>query len=296
VNAAAQRLLRGHPLVEGEALPEPWPEFSLRQVAARLFEPEAAVAQARVEPGPERTYALAGVPAGGSLGLAVMVVSDVSERDRRERAEREFVANAAHELRTPIAAIAGAVEALEAGAKDEAADRERFLAVVSRQSARLGRLVRALLVLARAQSRDETLRLEPLPLRPLLLEVADSLDPGSRVALSVDCPPDLEVLAQRDLAEQIVVNLAANAVKHTETGTVALAARRLGESVVLEVRDSGRGIAAVDQERIFDRFYSGDGAERGAWGWGWRSCARRRGRLGPRSRSSPVWAWERRCG
>jgi signal transduction histidine kinase len=267
-NVAAQRLVRGHRLVEGEALPEPWPEFSLRQVAARLFEPGSAVAQARVEPGPERTYALAGIPAGGSVRLAVIVVSDVSERERRERAEREFVANAAHELRTPIAAIAGAVEALEAGAKDDVVDRERFLAVVSRQSVRLGRLVRALLVLARAQSREETLRLERLRLRPLLLEVADSLDPGSDVALSVDCPPEVEVLAQRDLAEQIVVNLAANAVKHTEAGSIVLTARQLGESVVLEVHDSGRGIAAVDQERIFDRFYSGGGAERDGVGLG----------------------------
>jgi signal transduction histidine kinase len=102
----------------------------------------------------------------------------------------------------------------------------------------------------------------------LLLEVADSLDAGSAVALSVDCPPGLEVLAQRDLAEQIVVNLAANAVKHTEAGTIVLNARRLRESVVLEVRDSGRGIAAVDQERIFDRFYSGGGAERDGVGLG----------------------------
>jgi signal transduction histidine kinase len=267
-NAAAKRLVRGHRLVEGEALPEPWPDFSLRKVAARLFEPDSTVAQARVEPGPGRTYALAGIPSGGSLRLAVIVVSDVSERDRRERAEREFVGNAAHELRTPIAAIAAAVEALEAGAKHDAADRDRFLAVVSRQSARLGRLVRVLLVLARAQSREETLRLERLPVRPLLLEVADALDAGSDVAVSVDCAPDLEVLAQRDLAEQIVVNLAANAVKHTEVGTIVLSARRLGDSVVLEVRDSGRGIAAVDQERIFDRFYSSDGAERDGFGLG----------------------------
>ena len=57
----------------------------------------------------------------------MIVLADVTERERRERAEREFVANAAHELRTPIAAIDGALEALELGAKEQPADRDRFL-------------------------------------------------------------------------------------------------------------------------------------------------------------------------
>jgi signal transduction histidine kinase len=267
-NAVAQRLLAGHALVEGAPVPEPWRDVSLRRLAARLFEPGAAVVQARVSPEPERTYAIAGIPPGATTKMAVVVLADVSERERRERAEREFVANAAHELRTPIAAIAGAVEALEAGAKHEPADRDRFLALVTRQSARLGRLVRALLVLARAQSREELLRREAVPMRPLLLDVAAALDPAPRVVVSVDCDPAVEVLAQPDLVEQIVANLAANAVKHTTAGEIVLAAAQHGDDAVLEVRDSGRGIPPSEQDRIFDRFYSSDGDEREGIGLG----------------------------
>jgi signal transduction histidine kinase len=78
----------------------------------------------------------------------------LAERERFEQAEREFVTNAAHELRTPLTTIVGAVEQLQAGSKDVPEERERFLTHLERESARLARLVRALLVLARAQTRQ----------------------------------------------------------------------------------------------------------------------------------------------
>ena len=190
-NAAARELLSGHVIAEGEPLPEPWPQLALRDLARRLFLEGAAVGQARVAPDEGRTFAIAGIPAGRGSQLAVLVVADISERERRERAEREFVANAAHELRTPIAAIGTALEALELGALDVPEDRDHFLAVVRRQSDRLGRLVRALLALARAQTRQEALRLEAVQLRPLLDEVAATLDSEPGVELAIDCGPDV---------------------------------------------------------------------------------------------------------
>jgi two-component system phosphate regulon sensor histidine kinase PhoR len=193
----------------------------------------------------------------------VLVLTDVSERERRERAEREFVANAAHELRTPLTAITSAVEALQTGAKEQPEERDRFLGVIDRQVGRLGRLARALLLLARAQTRQEALRLEPVELRPILAEVAAALELPDGVSVEVDCPFGLSALAQRDLAEQIVSNLAANAAKHVEGGRIVLAARAAADGQVqLEVTDSGPGIAGGERERVFDRFYSGD-RERG---------------------------------
>ena len=113
--------------------------------------------QARVT-ADERTYALIGVPAPARGADAILVLTDISERERRERAEREFVANAAHELGTPLTAIATSLEVLRAGAKDDPAERDRFLELIERQTSRLGRLRRALLTLARAQTRQETIR------------------------------------------------------------------------------------------------------------------------------------------
>ena len=261
-NPAADRLLGS--LEHGEPLPEPWAEPSLRRLANGLFRPRARIAQARVSPDEERSYALVGIPAGPGSELAVLVVSDISERERRERAEREFVANAAHELRTPIAVIASAVDVLEQGAKADPEDRDRFLTMIRHQTARLGRLVRVLLVLARAQTRQQALHLEPVELRPLLAEIAAELDPPNGVSVEITCPDGTAVLAEPDLVAQVLANLAWNAVKHTERGRILLAAQpAVNGSVVIEVTDTGAGIPPAEQERIFDRFYTGDDSRSG---------------------------------
>ena len=267
-NSAAQRLL-GARLSEGDPLPDPWQSLSLQRFASGLFEADAVVAEARVSPQADRTYALVGIPAGRNSETALLVLTDVSARERRERAEREFVTNAAHELRTPLAAIIGAVEMLEAGAKDEPEARDRFLGHIGRESARLGRLARALLMLASAQTRQEPPRLTPVSLRPLLEEIADGLLPGAGVALVVECPDDLTVLTERVLAGQVVANLAANAAKHTDHGRITLAAFPLDErSVAIEVRDTGRGMRPEEQERVFDRFYRGGSRDADGFGLG----------------------------
>ena len=268
-NGAARRLLGVEQLAEGDALPEPWPDFSLRRLSETLFGPDAAVVQLRISPSEEVTFELAGIPAGTEASAAVLVIADVTERERRERAQREFVTNAAHELRTPLAVIAGAVEVLQSGAKEVPEERDRFLAHVERQCARLTRLVRALLVLARAQTRAERPRLEAVELKPLLEDVSVSLRLPEGVSIRVACPPGVAVLAQRDLMEQVVANLAVNAVRYTEQGDVMIAVRTLpGASVAIEVSDRGPGIAPDQQERVWERFYRGDDRDGEGFGLG----------------------------
>jgi signal transduction histidine kinase len=200
----------------------------------------------QVAPALDHTYAITGVPAAGS-GTAVIVVMDVTEQQRRERAEREFVANAAHELRTPVTAIASAVEVLQLGAKDEPAERDRFLALIERQTARLGRLGRALLTLARAQSRAEPLQLEPVDVGRL-----------PRTALAVE--DGVRALAHDDLLRQAIENLVANARKYASSEGLAVSARSAEPgTVVVEVRDRGPGLTPANVERAVERFFrSGD--------------------------------------
>lgn len=182
---------------------------------------------------------------------------DVTAQEHRERAERDFVTNAAHELQTPIAAITSGVQVLQAGAKENEADRDRFLAHIEAACARLDRLTRALLVLARAQAGQEDPRAELVEIEPLLRSVAAALPPGAKV--DVSCSPGLAVVANRALLEQSLVNLGMNAVKYT-TGGVRLAAERDSGRVLLEVRDEGTGIDADERHRVFERFYRGAGA------------------------------------
>jgi signal transduction histidine kinase len=255
-NPAARAMLTGRALVAGDPLPDLWPDFPLRAFAERLFDLADRPVQARVS-ADERTFALVGVPARGHD--AILVLSDISERERRERAEREFVANAAHELGTPLTAIATSLEVLRSGAKDDPVERDRFLEVIERQTSRLSRLRRALLTLARAQTRQETLQLEPMLAAPLLDSVANELrSSGREVEVVVDAPDDLAVLAHPELVEQVVLNLAENALRHGSATRVELAARPLDEHMAaIEVRDDGTGIPAAGRDRLFDRFYRG---------------------------------------
>ena len=192
-------------------------------------------------------------PEGGSA--AIVTVQDVTARARRERAERDFVTNAAHELQTPLAAITSAVEVLQAGAKERPSDRDLFLGHVARACARLDRLTRALLVLARAQMDSEPPRTEVIALAPLLESVASALR-RDRV-VDVTCDERVAVVANRPLLEQALANIGHNAVKHTD-GRVLLAAERGNGRVRISVHDSGRGIDDRVRERIFERFFRAD--------------------------------------
>jgi len=254
-NTAAARLLQVNSLAEGDELPDPWPpHFPLRHFAAQLFAPDATVTVERVSPAEESSFTVCGIPAG-RFETGLLVITDVSELERREHAQRNFVANAAHELRTPVTAITSAVEVLQGGAKESPVERDRFLEIIARQADRLGRLSQSLLMLARAEADDvEALPLERFELCALLLEVAGEL-PAVDGPLEVDCPDDIFVRTHRDLIEQVVFNLAANATKYSDGSGVRLSARRLDGTVAIDVSDTGPGIPLEDRMRVFDRFY-----------------------------------------
>jgi signal transduction histidine kinase len=254
-------------LEPGRELPETGEPLSLRAFATDLYE-RGTVVERRVELPDERVFTVVGLPPG-SDDVAVIVVRDLTEEERRERVEREFVANAAHELRTPVTTILGAVEVLRDGAKDDPAELDRFLAHVEREARRLVRLSRALLVLARAQSREEQPRLAAVDVRPLLERVAESLRVRPGVAVRVRCARGLRVAADRDLLEQAVVNLAGNAAEHTPEGEITLAAEADGNgSVKIAVHDTGTGIAPELRQRIFERFYRPPAAKSDGFGLG----------------------------
>jgi signal transduction histidine kinase len=263
-NTEARRLLGGR-VQEGDALPEPWQGFELREFAQRLFDDRATVTQVHVTPDEEHAYGVVGIPSQPETDWALLVVDDLTEQERRELAEREFVSNAAHELRTPLTTIIGAVEVLQAGAKEDPAERDRFLAHIERESGRLARLARAMLTLARAHSGQEQPRVEAVEVAPLLREVAAGLRPHAGVAVEVEVEDGLSVQANRDLLEQALRNLGENAAKHTARGSVALRAYGDGTAVTVEVEDSGPGIRPEVQRHVFDRFYRG---ERDAHGFG----------------------------
>jgi two-component system phosphate regulon sensor histidine kinase PhoR len=258
----AKHMLSDASLEEGRLLPEAWLGFPLRSFAAALFEGEQGVVEAQVvSQDGEHVFDVTGISAARSEA-GLLVVTDVSERERRQRAEREFVTNAAHELRTPLAAITSAIERLQAGARELPNKRDRYLDHIQNESARLNRLVSSLLVLARAQRRDENPRREEIALDELLEELVGGLELNRGVELVLDCPPGLVAQSNRDLLEHALLNLGSNAARHTDRGRVRFRASVTDDgSLTIEVSDTGSGIPPDELDRLFDRFYRGRGEE-----------------------------------
>jgi signal transduction histidine kinase len=195
-----------------------------------------------------------------------MLDEEVAIRDQ-ERVERDFVTNAAHELQSPLASIISAIEVLQAGAKD-GPERDIFLEHIEHASDRLARLVRSLLVLARAQSGIERPRDELIALEPVLKEVAAGLSVAPGVEVRVSCPSEAALVSNRELLEQALINLGENAAKHTTRGTIDFSARASAPATVLAVSDTGPGIPAPERPHVFERFYRGSGERAGGFGLG----------------------------
>ena len=178
-------------------------------------------------------------------------------REERDRLEREFVANAAHELRSPLAAIVAAVDALVLGAKDDPVLRERFIGHLGREAERLTRLTQSLLLLARIDDERDLPRTR-VCLRDVLRAVAESVRPLAAVPVEVAAvDPALVAHTNGDLLERALANLADNAARHTVTGHVGLSARAVPGGVAVEIEDTGPGLPEGSEGRVFDRFWRG---------------------------------------
>lgn len=184
------------------------------------------------------------------------VVRDRTDEMRREFAEADFVSNAAHELRNPLAGISGAIEVLRDGAKDNPQARDHFLARLAEDAERMNRLTQSLLTLARVESLDagET---EVVDVPIAIRDVVAAVEAPKHVDLVVECEPDLTAKGDPTLLRQVMIGLLTNAFKNTPPpGTVTVRGRRDGEAeVILEVIDTGTGIPAAEIERVFERFY-----------------------------------------
>jgi signal transduction histidine kinase/HAMP domain-containing protein len=200
---------------------------------------------------------------------ALLVVRDRTEELRRDQAEREFVSNAAHELRNPIAGMSGAIEVLQSGAKDDPEARDHFLDRLAVDVDRVSRLTKALLTLARMEAIAEG-EADVVSVDLAVDEAVGALDAPKGVDLRREVDADLVAEADPVLLRQVLIGLLTNAFKHTDApGVVTLRACEQEGQVLIEVEDTGTGIRADEQDRVFERFYRGSGSlEREGFGLG----------------------------
>lgn len=188
-------------------------------------------------------------------------IRDRTEELRREMSEREFISNAAHELRNPIAGISSSIEVLSSGAKDDPEAREHFLDRLAHDTERLTRIIQALLTLARVESVDHS-ESGVADIGVCVEEAVAAMEAPEGIDVSTDVPAELASAGDPVLLRQVLVGLVSNAYKHTQApGAVTLRARNDGgERVVIEVEDTGTGISPEDQERVFERFFRAESA------------------------------------
>lgn len=193
-----------------------------------------------------------------TIGLVVLAI-DVTDTENAERNRREFSANVSHELKTPLQGIIGSAELLENGlVKPE--DQPRFIGHIRKEAARLVELVEDVI---RISHLDEGVEMpkEDMDLLDVVNEVTTALRlQAQQKGVSIQVSGDHCIIqGVRSMIYEIVQNLCNNAVKYNvENGTVDVRVEQNGKRTILTVEDTGIGIPAEHQSRVFERFYRVD--------------------------------------
>lgn len=195
---------------------------------------------------------------------------DLSETRRIDRMRSDFIANASHELRTPLASLTGFIETLAGPARDDAAARDRFLAIMQEQAARMSRLIDDLLSLSRLETAFGRNDFAPVDVAEVLRHVRVALAPTATEAgvkineeIAAIDRPDCRVWGSRDELIQVFSNLMENAIRYGAIGErIDIVADRVPvsgvDSLRVTVRDYGPGIAEEHIPRLTERFYRVD--------------------------------------
>lgn len=201
----------------------------------------------------------------------LLTLINVTEFRHLDRVKSEFVANASHELKTPLSSIKGYAEALIEGALSDTKVREPFVRKIHSNALRLERLVQDLLALSHLEANPAPKDTEPLPLRGYVNAAANLHRQGleaSGIRLENHVADDVRVIMEpRDL-ELILNNLVGNAVKYNRPGGKVKLWVDIGDSVRLSVKDTGIGIPEDMLPRIFERFYRAGAARASKEGTG----------------------------
>lgn len=203
----------------------------------------------------------------------VVLLYDITEIKRLERVRTDFVANASHELRTPITALKGFSETLLDGAMDDRELLKEFLEIMLKESTRLDTMVHDILQLSRLEQRPNQYITDKVNVEEIAKDVMQILQQkaeSKHIELTLDVNTDLFLTVNQDELKQVFINLIGNAITYTpEDGHVTIRLDKGPYEGIIEIIDDGIGIPVKERDRIFERFYRVDKARsRNAGGTG----------------------------
>jgi two-component system sensor histidine kinase VicK len=208
---------------------------------------------------------------GTDVGI-ILLLQDITQRQKLENMQMDFVANVSHELKTPLTTIKSYTETLMDGYVDDPETLNNFLEIIDTEADRMNRLVKDLLQLSRLDNNQEILSRKEGNLISLIKAAVKKVEiTASNKGHHLNCLFNLEeripVDMDKDRVEQVILNVLSNAIKYTkEGGRIDIDALRLEKNAVVTVTDNGIGIPEAEQSRVFERFFRVDKARSRAVG------------------------------
>ena len=208
----------------------------------------------------ERVIRAATAPLSGKRIL--IVAQDITDSHRIDQIRRDFVANASHEMKTPVAGILAAAETLQDAIREDPVEAERFALNLAKEAQRLSNLIQDLLDLARLDQAPAEQNVAPLSdVVRRVVDEARGRAADKRLSMESEITDDIEIPGRQGDLELLTRNLLDNAIRYTpEGGSVSINLSRDDGRAVLSIKDSGVGIPTKDLPRVFERFYRVDRA------------------------------------
>lgn len=213
----------------------------------------------------DKTYQAISVPVTtkGQFSGCVILFQDITLANQRESMQKQFIADASHELKTPISVIKGMIEILNREDFDDDKTRDEFLKQIAKETNRLEIIVKDLLQLSRLSKDSLLLKQEMIDFTSIIEYSYNSLSrlaQAKGISFAFDFASHTPIRVDKELSITLMNNLISNAIKYSDTGTIKLATKESKNEYIVSISDEGVGLSEEDCERVFERFYRVDKA------------------------------------